>query len=289
MLEGNYDNYLDDGDDILSGKGNYDNYLVNGYETQSGKPSHGKTLFDSDQVSHNVIHKMYRQQNRELIRTTLPPHHFASHYNNVQHYNNVHCGSGLSNSVDHDQNSFSFQHRNASLNNGVEYRNNVDKVITNNSLRRVTYFCSKSSMKTNPQCGKMNLSVFGFGKKAKPVTHPSNRYSSELTCSSLSSAPPSCDQLYPPFRHSVCFAPNHTATPDPPSRWGSKTSNRDSVNGVGDSRNNLSDTTTLEEAGHVTNLQHISEREHDDLEQDPSLHPTAGPLFLQRARDTQAS
>ena len=32
------------------------------------------------------------------------------------------------------------------------------------------------------------------------------------------------------------------------------------------------------------NLQHISEREPDDLDQDPSLHPTAGPLFLLRSK-----
>ena len=38
-----------------------------------------------------------------------------------------------------------------------------------------------------------------------------------------------------------------------------------------------------------TNIQHISEREHDDLDQDPSLHPTAGPLFLSRARHAQQS
>lgn len=33
-----------------------------------------------------------------------------------------------------------------------------------------------------------------------------------------------------------------------------------------------------------TNLQHISEREPDDNEADPSSHPTAGPLFMQRSR-----
>lgn len=32
------------------------------------------------------------------------------------------------------------------------------------------------------------------------------------------------------------------------------------------------------------NLQHISEREPDDLDQDPSLHPTAGPLFLTKSK-----
>ena len=32
------------------------------------------------------------------------------------------------------------------------------------------------------------------------------------------------------------------------------------------------------------NLQHISEREPDDNEADPSSHPTAGPLFMQRSR-----
>lgn len=34
----------------------------------------------------------------------------------------------------------------------------------------------------------------------------------------------------------------------------------------------------------VTNLQHISEREPDDLNDDPSLHPTVGPLFVERSR-----
>lgn len=34
----------------------------------------------------------------------------------------------------------------------------------------------------------------------------------------------------------------------------------------------------------AANLQHISEREPDDLDQDPSLHPTAGPLFLSKSR-----
>lgn len=32
------------------------------------------------------------------------------------------------------------------------------------------------------------------------------------------------------------------------------------------------------------NLQHISEREPDDLDQDPSLHPSAGPLFLLKSK-----
>ncbi|XP_064117956.1 cyclin-Y [Macrobrachium rosenbergii] len=35
---------------------------------------------------------------------------------------------------------------------------------------------------------------------------------------------------------------------------------------------------------HICNLQHISEREPDDLDQDPSLHPTAGPLFLIKSK-----
>lgn len=34
----------------------------------------------------------------------------------------------------------------------------------------------------------------------------------------------------------------------------------------------------------ATNLQHISEREQEDLEGDPSSHPTAGPLFLERSK-----
>ena len=33
-----------------------------------------------------------------------------------------------------------------------------------------------------------------------------------------------------------------------------------------------------------TNLQHISEREPDDIDSDPSSHPTCGPLFMQRSR-----
>ncbi|XP_064466172.1 cyclin-Y-like protein 1 [Ornithodoros turicata] len=34
----------------------------------------------------------------------------------------------------------------------------------------------------------------------------------------------------------------------------------------------------------ASNLQHISEREPEDFDQDPSTHPTAGPLFMQRSR-----
>lgn len=34
----------------------------------------------------------------------------------------------------------------------------------------------------------------------------------------------------------------------------------------------------------VSNLQHISEREPEDLESDPSTHPTAGPLFMLRSQ-----
>ncbi|KRX71432.1 putative cyclin-like protein [Trichinella sp. T6] len=33
-----------------------------------------------------------------------------------------------------------------------------------------------------------------------------------------------------------------------------------------------------------SSLQHISEREHDDIDQDPSTHPTKGPLFMERSR-----
>ena len=34
----------------------------------------------------------------------------------------------------------------------------------------------------------------------------------------------------------------------------------------------------------AANLQHISEREPDDLNDDPSLHPTVGPLFVERSK-----
>lgn len=34
----------------------------------------------------------------------------------------------------------------------------------------------------------------------------------------------------------------------------------------------------------ASNLQHISEREPEDFDQDPSTHPTAGPLFMQRSK-----
>lgn len=34
----------------------------------------------------------------------------------------------------------------------------------------------------------------------------------------------------------------------------------------------------------LCNLQHISDREPDDLDQDPSLHPSAGPLFLLKSK-----
>lgn len=37
-----------------------------------------------------------------------------------------------------------------------------------------------------------------------------------------------------------------------------------------------------EESG--ANLQHISEREPDDQDSDPSTHPSTGPLFMQRSR-----
>ena len=47
------------------------------------------------------------------------------------------------------------------------------------------------------------------------------------------------------------------------------------------------DEKSLEEGG--TNLQHISEREPDDLDQDPSLHPTAGPLFLIKSSQVTTS
>ncbi|XP_018010881.1 cyclin-Y [Hyalella azteca] len=58
--------------------------------------------------------------------------------------------------------------------------------------------------------------------------------------------------------------------------------------GGGDTRVNAGDTSSsVGEDGTTTNIQHISEREHDDLDQDPSLHPTAGPLFLSKARRAQ--
>lgn len=34
----------------------------------------------------------------------------------------------------------------------------------------------------------------------------------------------------------------------------------------------------------VTNLQHISEREPEDWDSDPSLHPCAGTIFLERSK-----
>ena len=39
----------------------------------------------------------------------------------------------------------------------------------------------------------------------------------------------------------------------------------------------------------ANNLPHISEREPDDLDQDPSLHPTAGPLFVLRSNQASES
>jgi len=40
----------------------------------------------------------------------------------------------------------------------------------------------------------------------------------------------------------------------------------------------------IKEEDSCFNLQHISEREADDPETDPSTHPTVGPLFMQRSR-----
>lgn len=34
----------------------------------------------------------------------------------------------------------------------------------------------------------------------------------------------------------------------------------------------------------VTNLQHISEREPEDWDSDPSLHPCAGTIFMERSK-----
>lgn len=42
------------------------------------------------------------------------------------------------------------------------------------------------------------------------------------------------------------------------------------------------ETLTREESG--PNLQHISEREPDDLERDPSVHPSATTLFIERSK-----
>lgn len=36
--------------------------------------------------------------------------------------------------------------------------------------------------------------------------------------------------------------------------------------------------------GSVGNIQHISEREPEDWDADPSLHPTASTIFLERSR-----
>ncbi|XP_076053435.1 cyclin Y [Oratosquilla oratoria] len=68
-------------------------------------------------------------------------------------------------------------------------------------------------------------------------------------------------------KHSCCVYP------------GGRSSGRSSASQKGGGGDNHED--TREES--VNNLQHISEREPDDLEQDPSLHPTAGPLFLTRS------
>lgn len=45
-----------------------------------------------------------------------------------------------------------------------------------------------------------------------------------------------------------------------------------------------SDVLILRQDESTCNLQHISEREPEDFEADPSTHPTAGPLFMQRSR-----
>lgn len=48
--------------------------------------------------------------------------------------------------------------------------------------------------------------------------------------------------------------------------------------------NHTAETECLGHDESSTNLQHISEREPEDLDSDPSTHPSAGPLFMRRSR-----
>ena len=58
-------------------------------------------------------------------------------------------------------------------------------------------------------------------------------------------------------------------------------------NGQGDSYHQESGGTVPHDTS-ATNLPHIADREHQDWDADPSLHPSAWPLFIERSQILQS-
>lgn len=130
-----------------------------------------------------------------------------------------------------------------------------------------------------------------------PSLFPTNQKQQILTPSSSSGLPPPIPA--PPS----CFltpTPSTSVLPPPASftthhHW----PRHQTTGGASDGRNGGDggsgcgvggdSTSSVGDDAATTNIQHISEREHDDLDQDPSLHPTAGPLFLSKSRNAQQS
>ena len=174
-------------------------------------------------------------------------------------------------------------------------------------LENATHAFSNSSFapKCNPVGNyRSNISSLGPKDAAHPPVPP-RRLSYISPIPVISDLPASSCMHYRKQEYNANSSPIAPPVPPPPNtlrqiltpsssrpplpRPSYQNSGADGRNGSADPRATGDTASSVGEDGTTNNIQHISEREHDDLDQDPSLHPTAGPIFLSKSRDAQQS
>ncbi|KRX71431.1 putative cyclin-like protein [Trichinella sp. T6] len=123
------------------------------------------------------------------------------------------------------------------------------------------------------------LSYFVF--KHKRMLNSYNEQRNEITGSGSNLTGP-----FEKFIHCICQMGNFCCSRLKGRRSSSKYFRRNSDRSKYDNGSGvvISSSAWIRDDTAPSSLQHISEREHDDIDQDPSTHPTKGPLFMERSR-----